>query len=384
MPTQLGLHPTNIVESVLDEVGVGMVIVERNGHIAMANRAAVHMFGGSDPTGLHLSEWRQNYRIHDNQGREIPVGQAPIMRALHGEEVEPHEVRITFPDGTIKWVHGASYHFSVLGLSGVLVIFADETKEIELKRAQQLLERLEVVERLASGLLHDFNNMLSVGSSSITLALDDSSLPQATRAYLQQAAFALQKGKSLIRRLAQYNRREPIHIAPLQLNAAVVAAMDLVRPLLDKRVRVKLELQQDLPLVEADAGEIEQVLVNLIFNAVDAMLEGGDLTLRTQVASRTPLSRGETDKPNEFVVIQVVDTGVGIPEHLQAKIFEPFFTTKPNGRGTGLGLSSASAVVHEHGGEIEVRSAPGAGSTFTIYLPVAPYSEPTSEKEKTR
>jgi signal transduction histidine kinase len=384
MATELGLHPTNLLQSVLDEVGVGMVIVERNGHIAMANRAGVKMFGGSDPTGLHLSEWRKKYRIHDSQGREIPVAEAPIMRALRGEAVEPHEVRVTFPDGSTRWFHGASYHFSVLGLSGVFVIFSDETKQIELRRAAQLLERLEVVERLASGLLHDFNNMLSVGSSSITLALDDAALPQTTRAYLQQAALALQKGKSLIRRLAQYNRREPIHICPLQVNAAVAGAMELVRPLLDKRIRVNLDLQQDLPLVEADAGEIEQVLVNLIFNALDAMAEGGDLTVCTQVTSHGSSSRGETDKPNECVLIQVIDTGVGIPEHLQAKIFEPFFTTKADGRGTGLGLSSASAVVHEHGGDIEVRSAPGAGSTFNIYLPVAPCSEPAGKKERAR
>jgi signal transduction histidine kinase len=370
MPTLIGLQPANLIDAVLDEVGVALVIVDSTGHIAMANRAAITMFGGGDPTGLHLTEWRKIYRLQDSRGHEIPAEQSAVMRALRGEEVEPQEFRLILPDGSSKWIHGASYGFTVLGMAGVLVIFSDETKEVELRRAAQIIERLEVVERLASGLLHDFNNMLSISSSSIALALVEPGLPQVTRAYLQQASVALQKGKALTRRLAHYNRREPIHVGPLQLNAIVVGALDLVRPLVDKRTQVNIELQSDLPMVEGDAAEIEQVMVNLIFNALDAMPEGGELTLRTQIAPRGPSSRGETYKPNEFVLISVADTGVGIPKHLHTRIFEPFFTTKPDGRGTGLGLSTAFAVVHEHGGDLEVQSSPGAGSTFSIYLPL--------------
>jgi signal transduction histidine kinase len=376
----LGLKPTNLIESVLDEVGVALLIVSQSGHIAMANRAAVAMLGGDDPTGRHLSEWRQTYRVLDRQGQDMPFDQSPIMRALRGEDLEPADVRLILPDGRTKWLHGAGFRFAVLGLAGVFVIFADETKQIELRHATDLLQRLEAVGRLAGGLLHDFNNMLSLSASCVALALADASISEATRDHLQQAALALNKGASLARRLTQYSRTEPIHVRPVHLNPTVTTAFNLVRPLVDKSVRVRMELQSDLPVVEMDASEMEHVIVNLLMNALDAMPEGGELTLRTEVAPRDQVSREESRGSNEFVRICIADTGSGIPTHLHTRIFEPFFTTKPKGHGTGLGLSSAYSVVHQHRGRIEVQSAPGAGSTFRIYLPIKAGTLPHREE----
>ncbi|HZI56830.1 MAG TPA: HAMP domain-containing sensor histidine kinase, partial [Verrucomicrobiae bacterium] len=130
----------------------------------------------------------------------------------------------------------------------------------------------------------------------------------------------------------------------------------------------KLALDPDLPMVEGDVGEIEQTLVNLMLNAVDAMPNGGELTLSTELVQRAVRGKsGET--PGSFVLITVADTGVGIPENIRPKIFEPFFTTKTDKRGTGLGLPSVFGIVQHHHGEIEVHSVPGQGTRFTIYLP---------------
>jgi signal transduction histidine kinase len=373
------MRPSGLLESVLNDVGVGLAIVDQSGHIALVNQATIDMLGGEDPTGHHFTKLREVYRVQDLQGNDIPLDQAPIMRALRGEAIQPQDTRVVLPDGRVKWLHTASYNFAVFGLTGVFVIIADETKQADLRRATELLQRLEAMGQLTRGLLHDFNNMLFVSSSSLALALNDEGLSETTRHHLQQATLALQKGASLARRLSQFSRTEHIEPRPVHMNAAVAAALELVRPLMNKRVRVKLELHPELPSVEADPNELEQVIVNLILNALDAMPEGGELTLRTEVASCDPLAHAGTGGSSECVLISVIDTGIGIPEHLHARIFEPFFTTKPDSRGTGLGLSSAYGIVHQHGGEITVQSAPGAGSTFRVYLPVKAAAQTSKE-----
>jgi signal transduction histidine kinase len=135
-------------------------------------------------------------------------------------------------------------------------------------------------------------------------------------------------------------------------------------------VRLQTVLHPGLPLVEAAPAEIEQVIVNLVLNALDAMPEGGALTVQTDLAGAAAVGCHEGERPDQFVCISVADNGIGIPESLQAMIFEPFFTTKPPGKGTGLGLSSAYGIVRQHHGSIKVQSQPGKGTKFTIYLPV--------------
>jgi two-component system cell cycle sensor histidine kinase/response regulator CckA len=149
--------------------------------------------------------------------------------------------------------------------------------------------------------------------------------------------------------------------------------MELVQPLFGSRIRVTLALGPDLPMVEGDSGEIEQALVNLILNAVDAMPNGGELSLSSGLEKReSPGKSSET--PDSFVLVTVADTGVGIPEELQPRIFEPFFTTKTEKRGTGLGLPSVYGIVQQHHGENKVHSVPGQGTRFSIYLPAGALS----------
>ena len=185
---------------------------------------------------------------------------------------------------------------------------------------------------------------------------------------------ALQRGSSLTKRLARHGHAQELQLGLAEINELVNVALELVNPLLKKRVRVKTELGS-LPAVEVDVPRMEQVLVNLILNALDAMPEGGELTLRTEMVERAAatgieLVNGEGKRATSFVSITVADTGIGIPEKLQSYIFDPFFTTKPVGTGSGIGLTSAYAVVRQHGGNITVQSGPSGGAKFTIYLPV--------------
>jgi two-component system, cell cycle sensor histidine kinase and response regulator CckA len=370
MPSLLGLQPPTLLQTVLDSVGVALAVIDKEGRFVFTNQAARDMLGQSaDPNGMSVLEWRRSCRFHDYQGREIPAEEAPILRALAGEHVEPQYVRITLPDGRRKWLHAASHQFSVLGLTGVLVVITDETEQVELRRAAEQFQRIEAVGVLAGGLAQDFNNMLSAVSEYVALALSDQGVPETTRTRLLQMALALEKGATLSKRLLQCSRVQKALTQPVRINEVVNTALELVRPLLRSEIHLKTELRSGLPLVEADPTEIEQVLVNLIMNALDAMPEGGELVLRTEVARRHIVLGHKGDRPSPSVLITVADTGIGIPEDVLDRVFEPWFTTKP-GRGAGLGLSSAYGIVHQHNGQITVESAPGAGTKFSIYLPV--------------
>jgi signal transduction histidine kinase len=276
---------------------------------------------------------------------------------------------VTLPDGRVKWLHAAAHPFSVLGLAGMFVIVTDETEEIELRKAMERLQRIEEFVVLAGGLAHDFNNILSVVSNNVALALGDEGVQESTRTRLEEMAAALKKGATLVGRLMQYSSVQETTMRPLQINGVVSAALDLARPLIRGRVRVKTELSHALPAVPGNPSRLEQVLVNLILNALDAMPEGGELALSTQLVSSEAVPGKKHEPHKQFVLITVADTGVGIPENIRSSIFDTFFTTKPDGKGVGLGLSSARAIVRQHHGHIEVQSTPGAGTTFRIFLP---------------
>jgi len=368
MPSVLGLQPPTLLQAALDDVGVALAVIDHQERFVFANQAARNMFGAT--ANLSAVEWRRrDYKLHDSQGREIQAGQGPILRALAGEDVEPHEVRITLPDGSVKWLHVAAHAFSVLGLAGVFVIVTDETESVEIRKAMERLQRIEEFAILAGGLAHDFNNILSVVSNNVALAAGDEGVQEITRTRLQEMATALKKGGALVARLIRYSSVQDAEMRPVQINEVVCSALDLVRPLFRERIRVKTELAHALPAVQGDPSRLEQVFVNLILNALDAMPEGGELALRTELVSRDA-ARGKKNKgKKQFVLVTVSDTGTGIPENIQRSIFDTFFTTKADGRGAGLGLSSAQAIVRQHNGDIEVQSAPGAGTIFRIAFP---------------
>jgi signal transduction histidine kinase len=369
-PSLLGLHPPELLKSVLDKVGIGLAVIDQWGRFVYTNQASFKMFGVTE--NLPFAEWRGDCKIQDNQGREMPIGQAPLLRALAGEEVEPQDVRLTLLDGRVNWLHVAAHRFEVLGLAGVFVVVTDETEEVELRKALEKAQRIEAVGILAGGLAHDFNNILSVLSGNIDLALGDEGVQEITRVRLQEMRMALGKGTALVLRLMKYSPKQDTQMRLIQINEVVNAALELVRPLVKNDVGVTTELSHRLPAVQADSSQLEQVLVNLILNALDAMPDGGELAIRTELVSGDAIQGGNDEEKKQFVLVTVADTGIGIPESRLLNIFEPFSTTKPIGVGAGLGLSSAQLIVRQHNGHIKVQSVSGAGTKFSIYLPVHP------------
>jgi signal transduction histidine kinase len=369
-------QPQEVLKAILDDVGVAFAVIDRERGFVYTNQAARNMLSPTE--NVPFAELRRDYKIQDSQGREIPLSRAPVLRALAGEEVEPHDVRVTLPDGRVKWLHAASHRFSVLGLTGAFVIATDETEQVELRKALEQSQHVEAFGILAGGLVHDFNNILSVLSGNVALALSDEGVPETTRARLRAIVVAIEKGTALAVRLMQYGRKQDTPIRDVQVNEIVNAVLALVRPLIKSQVHLKIEQSHGLPEVRADSAKLEQLLLNIILNALDAMPDGGELAVRTErVFDAVP--DGKHGEKKHFILITVADTGIGIPENLLPNIFDPFVTTKPIGEGTGLGLSSAQLIVRQHNGHIRVESSPGVGTKFGIYLPVHPYSLVKSE-----
>jgi len=353
-----------------ESMGAAVAVVDHHGRVVFANQTALDMFGISrKESPVSFQDWRQNYRFEDFLGHEIPMAQSAVTRALTGERVESEEVRVKFPEGGVKWLLTWAYPFSTMGLAGVLALTVDQTSEVDLRRAAEHLQRMETLGALAAGLTHDFNNILDTILLNVALALRDESSREETRARLEQISVATKKAAHLVTRLMQFSRTQRLEVRTVQINDVVREVVQLVYPLFRENIVVKTDLSEGLPPIQADPSQIEQVLINLIVNALDAMPNGGELKVSTAVAD-TSAGTPSPDTSHQFVAISVADTGAGIPEDLQSAIFEPFFTTKPADKGTGLGLSSAYGIVRQHKGNIKVQSAPGAGATFVVSLPV--------------
>ncbi len=244
-----------------------------------------------------------------------------------------------------------------------------KSKEQELIQAQ----KMEAVGKLAGGVAHDFNNMLTAILGFSDLTLQDGGLDDRARGYLEEIRKAGKRAKSLTAQLLAFSRRQVLQPEVLDLNTLVSDMGGMLRHLLVEDIRLNAELDPSAGRVKADPVQVQQVVLNLVLNARDAMPKGGDLTMRIANAIlREPLSwRDETIPPGAYVTLSVNDTGPGLAPEVLPHLFEPFFTTKPKGQGTGLGLSTAYGIVKQSDGWLIAGNAPAGGAAFTIYLPQA-------------
>jgi two-component system, cell cycle sensor histidine kinase and response regulator CckA len=245
-----------------------------------------------------------------------------------------------------------------------------EAERAELQMQLMQAQKLEGIGRLAGGVAHDFNNILTVILSSCHLLRRDVG-PNGPQARLQMIETAADRAASLTRQLLAFSRHQVLEVQSVNLNAVIEETARLLERVLGEDVKLVLNLDPELGNVLADPGQMTQILMNLAINARDAMPKGGTIEIHTENldVDEDLLATVPELTPGKKIMLSVRDTGEGIPAEIQSKIFEPFFTTKQAGKGTGLGLSTVYGIVQQSGGAIDLRSAPGRGTTFRIYLP---------------
>ena len=253
----------------------------------------------------------------------------------------------------------------------MMASFNDITERKRLEEQLRQAAKMEAIGQLAGGIAHDFNNLLTVinGYGGLLLA----SLPpdDPARQYLAEIRAAGSRAAALTKQLLAFGRRDDQSMEVVSLNDVLTGMAKMLRPVISEEIKLELVLAKDLGNVRVDRGQIEQVVMNLAVNARDAMPTGGTLILETRnaKASEEYLLQRRNHEPSRYVVLVVSDNGCGMTPEVQERIFEPFFTTKAPGKGTGLGLSTVYAIVKQSGGAIDVRSHPGQGTAFRIFLP---------------
>ena len=241
----------------------------------------------------------------------------------------------------------------------------------KLQEQLQEAQRMESIGRLAGGVAHDFNNLLTVINGYSALALNRLKPEEPLWETVREIQRAGESAAALVRQLLAFSRKQVLRLEPVDLNAMLRGMERTLLPLLGEHIEITSKLRPSLNCVLADRNQIEQVIMNLAFNARDAMPQGGTLTIETDEADcgkRCRHCHAET-KPGRYVVVTVRDTGTGMDEETRVRLFEPFFTTKETGQGAGLGLAMVHGVLAQSGGHIDVESQPGKGATFRFYLP---------------
>lgn len=354
--------------SFFDEDLAGACIASPNGQIIACNPAFARMFGFEQPSGVIGLPLVDLYRSADEWIEML--GRLARERKVHDYAVKLKRRDGSPIDAVASLIANVDDDGALLQIKGYLIDVTDRNQlEAQLRQAQ----KMEAVGRLAGGIAHDFNNLLTGIIGYSQLLLQD---PQLNRDSIIAAQEIFNAGKLaavLTRQLLTFSRRQIVQPQVLDLNVTVSELKKMLQRLIGEDIQLRLNLSPQPVLIRADPGQMEQIVMNLAVNARDAMRRGGSLTISTDhVAVDNGSGPRPADlAPGNYVKLVVRDTGCGMSPDVQARLFEPFFTTKPVGQGTGLGLSTVLGIVRQNKGGITVESAPGAGATFHIWLPVA-------------
>jgi PAS domain S-box-containing protein len=311
--------------------------------------------------------WMEAVHVED---RERVRRAALTMQAEGAYDLE---YRIVRPDRSVRWIHDRAFPIKdadgrVRRIAGVA---EDFTSRHQLEQRYHHAQKMEAIGRLAGGIAHDFNNLLTVVQMQTSILLEEHRMDAHTEQGVRQIMDAATRAANLTRQLLTFSRQQVKQARAIDVGEIVTGTTKLLWRVLGEDISLETRFASGLPLVRADPGMIEQVLMNLVINARDAMPEGGRLVLALDVATLDADAKAThvMGQSGRFVRLSVTDTGVGIaPENLP-RIFEPFFTTKEVGKGTGLGLATAFGIVQQHHGWIEVESKLGGGTTFHVFLP---------------
>ena len=263
-------------------------------------------------------------------------------------------------------------------MTGAVLVFRDVSQTRHFENQLQQAQKMEAIGQLAAGIAHDFNNMLTVILNYTSMLLDSAGSDHPWSSFLTEIQLAAQRSTELTQQLLTFSRRRRVDPKILNLNETVLQCEQILRRLISENIEIQFRLQPEVGNIRIDAGQLEQILINLCLNARDAMPGQGRLIIETD---RVEIAMGDFPNlaPGDYAVLRVTDEGQGIPGEIQHRVFEPFFTTKEPGKGTGLGLAMVYSIVQQNSGYVAFESSIGEGTTFAIYLPLAAAIVPSQE-----
>jgi len=363
------IESAGILRAVVDDSPLAIIIYAPDLTIDRWNKAAARQFGWSEEEAIGRS-------LLDLIPEEKQYEFGELRTRLEaGDVITNFETQCVRSDGLLRDVHMSQCalrdkHGTLTGFVG---IYSDETERKRLEAQYRQSQKMEAVGQLAGGIAHDFNNLLTVIISYSQMLLVDIGESSASRADVQEIKRAAERAALLTKQLLAFSRQQVLRPQTLDLNLVIGDLEQMLRRLLREDIAIVLSLDPELGAVAADPGQVEQLVMNLVVNARDAMPNGGRLAIETsnvEFESRYLLRASEPAlEAGAYVMIAVSDNGTGMTPEVQARVFEPFFTTKRLHEGTGLGLSTVYGIVKQSGGHLAMYSELGHGTIFKIYLP---------------
>jgi PAS domain S-box-containing protein len=355
-----------ILTELFENANDGIILMDTAGRILDLNQKAckIHGYSKEELKGknIEILESTKNTRLWKKRMELLLKGEPLVFETEHLRK-----------DGGRIFLEVSS---KAIEAEGNLIIQSFQRDITEKRIFQKQLiqsQKLETIGRMISGIAHDFGNMLSTISSYARMLSMDNGLPGDALHKVKIIDYATTRANNLINQLLNISRKDTPVLQPVYINSLIEDTVGLLDRTFDEGIEIKMQLSDNIPLIRCDSNQIEQVLMNLIMNAKDAITPPGEITIKTSVISFQdesnlflPLSASE----DYYLLIEISDTGKGIPEKDLNKIFDPFFTTKEEGKGTGLGLSVVWRIISSHHGYINVKSRVEKGTVFSVYLPV--------------
>jgi signal transduction histidine kinase/ActR/RegA family two-component response regulator len=361
-----------LARSVLEHVTEAVVVCDAEGRVIRMSEEAARLVGHAPP----LARFADVFPLELTR-TELASTTALVRAALDGR-------RVRGVDGAMDGVDGRHHGFIVAAgplwgpdqrVIGCIIVLTDLTEYRRIQEGLRASQRMDSIGRLAGGMAHEINNQMTVVLGFAAFALAEQGLPPTLSEDIVQIHRAAERAASITRQLLAFSRRQLLQPTVRSLNELLQVFEPVLRRVMPDSVTLTVAPAAEPDLVRIDAGQFEQVMLNLVLNAFDAMPDGGEVRIETGnvTVEEGDMPRGATATmaPGPYVCFTVIDSGPGIPPELMEHLFEPFFTTKPIGKGTGLGLSTVYGIVKQSGGYVWSVSEAGRGASFDVYLPAA-------------
>ncbi len=345
-----------------EEAPLGIALVDNYGRVSECNEAFSKMVGNEfhDLMGKTLADF-----VIEECKPQVEI----VLKNTRDGKIQslPEEVTFIGDQGVTAQMFASPY----MGDTGIVLHFTDVTERKHLESQMAQSQKMQAVGQLAGGIAHDFNNLLTAMIGFCDLLLMRHKAGDPSFADIMQIKQNSNRAANLVRQLLAFSRQQTLQPKMLDLTDTITEVSHLLKRLIGANIELNIKHARDLGMVKVDEGQMEQVLINLVVNARDAMKTGGSVTIKTFNKETKRKRRIGTDEmpAGEWIGVSVTDTGTGIPEDIQERIFDPFFSTKEIGSGTGLGLSTVYGIIRQTNGFIELESVMGEGTTFTVYLP---------------